>query len=48
MAATASGMNLEAACKTAFGDWNPDNWPNARHRVSATGQLLRLQRTENA
>ena len=33
MASTSSGMNLEAACKTAFGDWNPDQWPSGNNDI---------------
>lgn len=33
MASTSSGMNLEAACKTAFGDWNPDQWPSGSNEI---------------
>ena len=38
MAMTSSGMNLDAACRKAFGKWNPDAWPNELGPVSASGQ----------
>ena len=38
MAMTSSGLNLDAACRLAFGQWDPDAWPNHLGPVSATGQ----------
>ncbi|CAE7242515.1 cta4 [Symbiodinium natans] len=38
MAMTSSGMNLDAACRKAFGKWDPDAWPSQLGPVSASGQ----------
>mmetsp|Transcript_13668 Transcript_13668/g.32626 ORF Transcript_13668/g.32626 Transcript_13668/m.32626 type:complete len:426 (+) Transcript_13668:48-1325(+) len=32
-AMTSSGMNLDAACRKAFGDWDPRKWPTGKIEV---------------